>query len=128
MRHHVPTNVPSNLLKVYVCTKFLVSNILPALIYIYNDMYEMCAKTFFKEKMYVRSKFSCVRSSHDLCVRAHTHSLDPLDPTILHFTTSMTLRSMKAARVNWAFHSIYNTRKLYVRLVKHLWCFWAEFR
>jgi len=25
---------------------------------------------------FMRSKFSCVRSSHDLCARAHAHSLE----------------------------------------------------
>ena len=29
----------------------------------------------FGGKIYVRSKFSCVRSSHDLCAHAHAHSL-----------------------------------------------------
>jgi len=29
----------------------------------------------------VRSKFSCARSSHDLCVRAHAHSLEQRFPT-----------------------------------------------
>jgi len=27
-------------------------------------------------KIYVNSKFSCVRSSHNLCVHAHAHSLE----------------------------------------------------
>jgi len=30
----------------------------------------------FLKKIYVRSKLSCVRSPHDLCVRAHAHSLE----------------------------------------------------
>jgi len=33
-------------------------------------------KTFLEETFYVRSKFSCVRSSHDLCVHAHAHGLE----------------------------------------------------
>jgi len=33
-------------------------------------------KPFFEGKFYVRSKFSCVRSSHDLCARTHAHSLE----------------------------------------------------
>ena len=28
------------------------------------------------EKYFVRSMFSCVRSSYDLCARAHAHSLE----------------------------------------------------
>ena len=39
-------------------------------------MYEICAKDIFGSKIYVRSKFSCVRSSHDLCARALAHSLE----------------------------------------------------
>jgi len=35
----------------------------------------MC-KNIFVGNIYVRSKFSCVHSSHDLCVRAHAHSLE----------------------------------------------------
>jgi len=35
----------------------------------------MC-KNIFKRKIYVRSKFSCMRSSHDLCARAHAQSLE----------------------------------------------------
>jgi len=38
-------------------------------------MYEIHAKTFFGTNIYVRSKFSCVRSSHGLCV-ACAHSLE----------------------------------------------------
>jgi len=33
-------------------------------------------ENIFKKNIYVRSKFSCVRSSHDLGARAHAHSLD----------------------------------------------------
>src|SRR6218665_2986470 len=51
--------------------KFLCATFLPALIYI-------CMKyvqAHFKRKMYVHSKFSCARSSHDLCARLLAHSL-----------------------------------------------------
>jgi len=44
--------------------------------YIWNDVYEICAKTFLEETFHVRSKFSCVRSFHGLCSRAHAHSLE----------------------------------------------------
>jgi len=40
----------------------------------------------FLKEIYVRSKFSCVRSSHKLCARAHAHSLEGT----LHLNTSMT--------------------------------------
>jgi len=33
-------------------------------------------KTFLNGNFVVRSEFSCVRSSHDLCARAHAHSLE----------------------------------------------------
>jgi len=35
----------------------------------------MC-KSIFGRNIYVRSKFSCVHSSHNLCVCAHVHSLE----------------------------------------------------
>jgi len=35
----------------------------------------MCKSIFWKEHN-VRSKFTYVRSSHDLCARAHTHNLE----------------------------------------------------
>jgi len=35
----------------------------------------MCKHIFYME-IYVRSKFSSVRSSHDLCAGAHVHSLE----------------------------------------------------
>jgi len=43
---------------------------------IWNDMYEICAKSFLEGTFYVHSKFSCVRSSHDLCMSAHAYSLE----------------------------------------------------
>src|SRR6218665_1335310 len=36
----------------------------------------MLCKNIFGRNIYVHSKFSCVRSSHGLCARAHTHSLE----------------------------------------------------
>ena len=39
-------------------------------------MYEICAKTSLEGTLNVHSKFSCVRSSHDLCERTHVHSLE----------------------------------------------------
>ena len=44
----------------------------------------MCAKHFGKKRLgYVRSNLSCVRLSHDLCARAHAHSLEQWFPTFL---------------------------------------------
>ena len=55
--------------------KFLLYNIFPELIWIWNGVYEICAKYNFGRNIYVRSKFSYVGSSHDLCARAHMQSL-----------------------------------------------------
>jgi len=39
-------------------------------------MYEICAKHIFGMNIYMHSKFSCVRLSHELCMHAHVHSLE----------------------------------------------------
>jgi len=45
----------------------------------------MC-KSIFGGNIYVRSMFSCVRTSHDLRARAHMHSLEgTLVVNLLHF-------------------------------------------
>jgi len=49
----------------------------------------------FLKKIYVRSKLSCVRSSHDLCARAHVHSLEG--------TMDDTLNPVLRASVCWTF-------------------------
>src|SRR6218665_459872 len=36
----------------------------------------ICAKHIYGRNTYVRSKFSCMRSSHGLCAHAHMHSLE----------------------------------------------------
>jgi len=68
------TNVPSNFFKICVQIMFLLCNILPELIWIWNYVHEICAKHSFRGNIYVRFKFSCVRSSHNLC--AHAYSLE----------------------------------------------------
>ena len=40
----------------------------------WNEVEEIMCKTIFGWNIYVRSKFSCVRSSHDQCARAHVHT------------------------------------------------------
>jgi len=63
--------------KVCVRIQFLLCNILPELIWIWNDVCDtLCAKHIFGGNIYVRSMFSCMRSSHGLCARAHAHSLE----------------------------------------------------
>jgi len=39
-------------------------------------VYKICAKHIIGGNIYVRSKISCVRSSHNLCARAQAHSLE----------------------------------------------------
>ena len=43
--------------------------------WIWNDVYEICAKSFLEEHL-CRSKFYYVRSSHNLCAHAHMHGLE----------------------------------------------------
>jgi len=44
-----------------------------------------CVQRFFGENIYVRSKISYVRSSNDLCARAHAQSLEGT-LAVAHFT------------------------------------------
>ena len=63
-------------LKVSVRIKFLFCNILPLSICISKEVQEICAKPLkFETNIYIRSKFSRVRSSHDLCAHTHAHSI-----------------------------------------------------
>ena len=54
-----------------VRTKFPVCNLLPALIYVQNDMHETRAKTFFKGKFMCAPSF-LVCAHRTTCVRAQT--------------------------------------------------------
>ena len=47
----------------------------PLILRPWRHVWNMC-KNMCSRKMYVRSKFSCVRSSHRLCAHAHAHSLE----------------------------------------------------
>src|SRR6218665_894657 len=53
-------------------------------------MYEICAINLIGRNIYVLSKFSCERSSHNLCARAHAHSLEGTLPVTLLFNTHPT--------------------------------------
>ena len=68
------SNVPSHLLK-SVCAKYFLC----ATFYQHSSMFRTpcrkCVLKHFYMKIYVRSKFSCVRSSHYLCARAHASQL-----------------------------------------------------
>src|SRR6218665_1047172 len=92
--------------KVCVCVKFLLCNI-----YLNSSEFRMMSmkyvqKPFLEGKFYVRSKFSCVRSSRDLCARAHVNSLEGtlhwsqlglliqnFEPTLILLTATTTLHS-----------------------------------
>ena len=70
----VETNVPSNFFKICVRIKFLLYNILPELVWIWNNMYEIMCKTFLEVTFMVRSKFF-VCAHFTTCVGcAHTHT------------------------------------------------------
>src|SRR6218665_2347431 len=62
--------------KVCVRIKFLLCNTLVGLICIWNDVYEICSKTFLEETFMCALCFFFVRSSHGLCVCSHVHSLE----------------------------------------------------
>ena len=66
------TNVPSNFLKSVCAQNFQCATFYQ---YRYSSTFrttcKICANPFFYRKIYVHSKFTCVRSSH-----AHTHSLE----------------------------------------------------
>src|SRR6218665_12218 len=76
-----PSNVPSNFLKAVCAQNFLCATFTSTYLYL-----ERCISICFAhmkyvqkvllKKIYVRSKFSCVHSSHDLCAHAHAHSLE----------------------------------------------------
>ena len=83
----------------------------------------MCKQIFVKI-FFVRSVFSCVRASYDLCAHAHAHSLEgtlPTTWTLHHFFTSTTIianhktsSSPGSSICHRAFHS-----KLKCHLFKH---------
>jgi len=51
--------------------------------YLERRVLNMC-QNIFGRNINMRSKFSCVCSSHSLCERAHTHSLEGTLHTIIH--------------------------------------------
>ena len=69
----VQTNEPSNFLKSECSLNFLCATFYEHS-YIFKTTYLKYVQKHFKRKIYVRSKFSCMCSSHDLC--AHAHSLE----------------------------------------------------
>jgi len=52
-----------------VLTEFPVCNILPALVYIWNAMYEIRANTFLKENLCALQVFLCALISQLMCAR-----------------------------------------------------------
>jgi len=55
--------------KVCVHIKFLLCNSLPELIWIWNNVYEICAKTFLKEHLCALQVLFCALVSRPVCVR-----------------------------------------------------------
>ena len=82
--------------------KNIFGNILLGLVCIWNDVYEiiMC-KNIFGRNIYVRSKFSCVRSSHGLCVRTHAHSLEGTLFVRLLVPDSLAVITLDCQPVSW---------------------------
>jgi len=86
----------------------------------------------FGRNIYVRSKFSCVRSSHSLCALAHVHSLEgtllsksasevyfqamlcKCEITNLQFTTTVTFGSCRAKSAWVIVCAIFNKGQLLV--------------
>src|SRR6218665_1048919 len=76
----IQSNVPSNFLK-SVCTKnfFCATFYQDSSVYgkmCIKDVHEIMCKHIFERKCFVRSKFSSVCSSHNLCTCAHAHFLE----------------------------------------------------
>src|SRR6218665_1775074 len=85
MHKSIPrTNVPSNFVKSMCSTNFLCTTFYqqsskfrtPSMKYV---------QTHFKKNIYVRTKFSCESSSHDLCARTHVHSSERTLPRTIHY-------------------------------------------
>ena len=73
-KSRVKVNVSSNFLKSVYTQNFLCATFYQHS-FIFRTSMKYVQKTF-KKKNVVRSKFSCVRSFHELCAHAHAHSLE----------------------------------------------------
>src|SRR6218665_3613489 len=63
----------------------------------------MC-KNIFGRNIYVRSKFSCVRSSHDLCARTHAHISEGTlgrTPNEKHCSRAITIQERKTIKTEF---------------------------
>jgi len=65
----VKSNVPSNFLKSMCAQSLLCALFTSTHLYLVRHVWNNMCKSILKRKMYVCSKFSCVRSSHNLCAR-----------------------------------------------------------
>ena len=83
-------------------------------------------KTILKGNFIVRSEFSCVRSSHDLCARAQAHSSEQCFPTCMpqHTYAAEVCRG----RMSWikvsmrSFNEIFNSHwKLLISYILHFY-------
>jgi len=69
-------------------------------VYLERHVRNVCQK-HFKEKIYVRSKFSFVRSSHDLCARTHARSLKGTLPATPQFSNQIDVAGAEATTRKW---------------------------
>ena len=66
-------------------------------------------KSIFSRKIYVRSKLSCVRSSHDLCARTLVHGLEGLLFSLLVWPMASGVISYVAQRCQKGWTALINT-------------------
>jgi len=62
---------------------------------------ELCVLNIFGRNIYVRLKFSCVCSSHDLCACAHMHSLEGILVSVANFVLGGTLKLGNIKKLKW---------------------------
>jgi len=68
--HHGREQCSLKFCKVCVRIKYLLSNVLPELIWIWNDVSEICANTFLEETFLCAPTFLVCARLNDLCSRA----------------------------------------------------------
>jgi len=83
----------------------------------------MCKQIFVKI-FFVRSAFSCVRASYDLCAHAHAHSLEGTLPTTWtphhFFTSTAVIANHKTPSPSSSTSSIRHPRAFHSKFKSHL--------
>src|SRR6218665_2250315 len=92
-------------LKVSVRIKFLLCNILPGLICIWNDMYEIMCKHLWKEHLCALQVFWCALVSWIVCARARAQFRNIVDD---RFSQVLAFRSCSAECIQLAQVNINN--------------------